>query len=601
MNCGAQLESGLRIGSVKDYRNKALSTETDYCDSEDPYIGTVIVTPTRSWRSEVAFEVVAGYMVPVEDCMGDRSRWAGQNTEEGCIWAARSLHYLHHETIDVPILLDLDCRNVVCSDANTTCVGSRCVPIDCPEGESCTAADLLTAAGGAGPRPSGGGAGPTDATGGTGEGRTGESGSGLGDTEAGGSSGNDPMGRDQNPAAAGAEIGGSAGMPGSGGSSGGAETGGVAGMPGGGGLGEAGGIAGGLAAGSPSANGGSDLAPAAGRGGAGTDDTGGNGTAAGSGAESSGAAGGSGTDGPGGAGGALPSVAEEGRSCTSGPPLTCGTDSCCLAPLVSEGTFGMGRGTEDDYTAGPVGSDEVPEQPATVLPFYLDKYEVTVARFRRFVAAIEGSPAYRPEPGAGAHPLDASSGWQQGYPELPALASATKACLHTTQTWTDTPDQNENLPISCVSWHLAFAFCVWDGGRLPMEVEWEYAAAGGAWELTFPDASSGRTAPTPTQALFGNNHDGVPWAVGTGTWRGVWGHADLAGNLVEWTRDNYDPVAYTGVPCEGAACFVIGTGNATHRGGSVSSPVEDLRAANRGQNDPLTYMGAHGIRCARDR
>jgi formylglycine-generating enzyme required for sulfatase activity len=47
-----------------------------------------------------------------------------------------------------------------------------------------------------------------------------------------------------------------------------------------------------------------------------------------------------------------------------------------------------------------------------VSPFHLDTYEVTVARFRRFVAAY---PAFKISPGAGAHPRIADSGWQAAY------------------------------------------------------------------------------------------------------------------------------------------------------------------------------------------
>ena len=46
---------------------------------------------------------------------------------------------------------------------------------------------------------------------------------------------------------------------------------------------------------------------------------------------------------------------------------------------------------------------------SSVSPFQLDKYEVTVGRFRAFVNAYNGPPAL----GAGAHPHVADSGWQQ--------------------------------------------------------------------------------------------------------------------------------------------------------------------------------------------
>lgn len=48
---------------------------------------------------------------------------------------------------------------------------------------------------------------------------------------------------------------------------------------------------------------------------------------------------------------------------------------------------------------------------ATVRDFYVDKYEVTVARFRVFVNTGRGTQQNSPGEGAGAHPKIAGSGW----------------------------------------------------------------------------------------------------------------------------------------------------------------------------------------------
>jgi formylglycine-generating enzyme required for sulfatase activity len=85
--------------------------------------------------------------------------------------------------------------------------------------------------------------------------------------------------------------------------------------------------------------------------------------------------------------------------------------------------------------------------PATVSDFYLDKYEITVGRFRAFVNAGMGTQASPPAAGAGAHPGITGSGWDSTRntnlsANTAALTTALK-CDATYPTWTDTAGGNE--------------------------------------------------------------------------------------------------------------------------------------------------------------
>ena len=143
----------------------------------------------------------------------------------------------------------------------------------------------------------------------------------------------------------------------------------------------------------------------------------------------------------------------------------------------------------------------------TVGGFYLDEFEVTVGRFRRFVDQYDGTV---PAEGAGAHPKIPGSGWQTAWNKYyhatrEKLVAAIK-CDSTYQTWHDSPSGTEQHPMNCVTWYEAFAFCAWDGGRLPTEAEWEKAAAGGDENRLFP---WGMAEADITRASYGCLYDGA--------------------------------------------------------------------------------------------
>jgi formylglycine-generating enzyme required for sulfatase activity len=262
------------------------------------------------------------------------------------------------------------------------------------------------------------------------------------------------------------------------------------------------------------------------------------------------------------------------------------------------------------------------QYPATVSDFRLDQYEVTVGRFRKFMSAYSQNMI---SAGSGQNPNDASDpGWDAAWnASLPADDSALRTAIACSVTWTQTAGPNENMPMNCIDWFEANAFCIWDGGRLPTEAEWNYAAAGGSEQRVYP---WGAAEPDCTYANYFGAAGGTDYCVrvnGTGALSpggatspkgdGKWGQADLAGNVAEWTLDWYatpyaevsclDCANTEGAPpwcpggfdwCEGPALYRVirGASFAATSPGLVTSYRED-------KTFPTTRNNISGVRCAR--
>jgi hypothetical protein len=69
------------------------------------------------------------------------------------------------------------------------------------------------------------------------------------------------------------------------------------------------------------------------------------------------------------------------------------------------------------------------------------------------------------------------------------------------------PGPNEKRAINYVTWYDAYAFCIWDGGFLPSEAEWNYAAAGGAEQRVFPWSNPPKS--TTIDCSFANYFNGA--------------------------------------------------------------------------------------------
>jgi formylglycine-generating enzyme required for sulfatase activity len=316
-------------------------------------------------------------------------------------------------------------------------------------------------------------------------------------------------------------------------------------------------------------------------------------------------------------------VTAQDASCTvNGPGTTsCGAslESCCTSNEVPGGEY--------DRTYPYAGSAPVVDgDPAQVSAFRLDKYLITVGRFRQFVAA--SAAGWVPQPGSGKHThlnggqglAVTSGGFEPGWIQEDTLRLATStaewqsylSCDPNWATWTDAPGPNETLPINCITWYEAYAFCIWDGGFLPSEAEFEFAAAGGSEQRTYPWGTTDpgtASAYAITNCYFPNgpaspgmqgNCTNVANIAPVGTaiaGAGKWGQLDLAGDLDEWILDYNAPYVD---PCNDCV-FLTDFSYKVLRGGSWGTDPQNLFSAARGGSgdDPTTRAVGDGARCAR--
>jgi sulfatase modifying factor 1 len=285
-----------------------------------------------------------------------------------------------------------------------------------------------------------------------------------------------------------------------------------------------------------------------------------------------------------------------------------GNEPCCASPLVTGGAF-LRSYDAVNYTD--------PSFPATVSNFRLDRFEVTVGRFRVFVSAL--ASGWVPAPAAGKHAYLAMGGLNAGgetgwNPDDDAqLANdggtwdARFTCGEGDATWTHAAQTTDNDAMNCVTWYEAYAFCIWDGGFLPTEAEWNYAAAGGSDQRVYPwSQPSTATAISCTNANFSPTglpscKSGItpvglesPWGDGAND---RWGQADLAGNAFEWGLDWF-VTPYATADCVDCT-EETNSGARVLRGGSYVHAQDHAMTSYRGYIDPTSRAVDVGLRCAR--
>jgi formylglycine-generating enzyme required for sulfatase activity len=306
-------------------------------------------------------------------------------------------------------------------------------------------------------------------------------------------------------------------------------------------------------------------------------------------------------------------VCKEAPSCAPAartPTCVDGT-SCCDTIWIPGGAYEMGRG-----------DDESPDLTYTrrVSGFYLDRFEVTVSRFSEFLSNYS-----LPSEGRGQHPRIPDSGWQKSWESLPNADFPGELVVPPTSQDLETQigdaehcpsggtfsATEPTLPINCVNWYVAFAFCIFDGGRLPTEAEWNYAAASGSEQRPYPWSQSVSDVSVDMSRASYYAGTGpllaLPTPVGAhpagqgGFHRNMGqGHEDLAGNVFEWVADQWTPAPEDDCATDCMTAWSEGQGERVARGGSFQNTWAFLRTGKRASAPALTLSARYGFRCARD-
>jgi formylglycine-generating enzyme required for sulfatase activity len=235
--------------------------------------------------------------------------------------------------------------------------------------------------------------------------------------------------------------------------------------------------------------------------------------------------------------------------------------------------------------------------------FWMDRDEVTVERWRAARARGFVPPDATPSPNElrYANAIEDSGSLFCTYSARPLPGAASR----------------ERFPVTCVSWYDARAFCQFEGGDLPSEAQWEYAAirAGRPRTVLFPWSTANNESVDCDRAVF-NRHPAINIATCGDYGFGVvsiddpvyahdvtpLGLRSLTGNAAEWVLDAWAPTL--GTACWQNAtivdplCWEREALTRSYRGGDALDSPADILGGRRRFAPPLgTFLGSLGLRC----
>jgi len=263
---------------------------------------------------------------------------------------------------------------------------------------------------------------------------------------------------------------------------------------------------------------------------------------------------------------------------------------------VPGGTFILG----DARTAGAGEGTAAPERIAIIPPLLVDRFEVSVARWRAVTRRKFRSPDASPV-------------------ENEETDNSRRYC-----TWSETPGERESHALTCVTRGAARAFCAFHGGDLLTEAQFEYVAlaAGREHKTRYP---WGDQPPTCARAVYGRDPDAdglvglqqeclgaAPGPRAADAAAGPDGDVtpgagivNLGGGVLEWLQDSFHLLTdncWAASSILDPVCLDDTARARAFRGGSWKDGAFSLEVTRRivGIGTPALFAtGGVGFRCAR--
>lgn len=246
---------------------------------------------------------------------------------------------------------------------------------------------------------------------------------------------------------------------------------------------------------------------------------------------------------------------------------------------IKADSFLMGNNNGDN--------DEKPVHSVNLPDFWIGKYEITVAQFKKFIE-------------------------DTGF--------LSKAEMRNDRfTWKNPgyEQPTDNYPVTCITWEDAQKFCDWLSGNtgriytFPSEAMWEYACKAGSDTKFFWGDNEimgkgylncrDQTARIAYKDFakdwkFFNFNDSYLHASPVGSFKpNRFGLYDMLGNVWEWCQDWYHP-NYNEAPCDGRAWENVKGEFRVIRGGSYNESYENVYSSYRGKLNNISRNNIIGFR-----